>query len=251
MDILVDRGDLPPGDTLRGAGRRVVARILAIALLLTPAIAAAGNVSGKIDLPPGGAGAPPVRSKGFLDRSDNPHLPARAMDPMPQLVVVLVGGDAPASAPPQVVWELLGESFARPVLPVAAGTPVLIKNLGKGSPVLRATEAPDLIQPGPINPRAGKELKVGAGPVYTITDPSAPYLVGRIVVMPSRLFATPDSAGRFDIADVPPGAYTLRIWFRDGWIERADDAITVAGGRKEINPKIPAGFPAAGTPKAK
>jgi hypothetical protein len=202
-------------------------------------------VGGKLDLPPGGAGAPPMRGKGFLDRSDNPHLPARPLDPMPQIVVVLVGGDAAAAAPTQVVWELLGESFARPVLPVVAGTPVLIKNLGKGSPVLRAAEAADLIQPGPINPRAGKEFKVGPGPLYTITDPDAPYLVGRVVVMPSRWFATPDASGRFEIADVPAGAYTVRIWYRDGWIDRSDDAITVAAGRKEINPKVPPGFPAA------
>jgi hypothetical protein len=234
-------------DTLQPRGRRLLAAAVTIAAMIVAlgaGTAHAGAVVGKIDLPPGGAGAPPPRSKGFLDRIDNPHLPVRSLDPLPFLVVVLIGSDAPPASP-QVVWELVGESFARPVLPVAPGTAVLIKNLGKASPVLRAAEAPDLIQPGPINPRAGKELKVGDGPVYTIADADAPHVVGRIVVVPNARFGLPDGAGRFEIADVPPGTYKLRIWYRDGWLQRDDDDVTVGPARKEINPKVPPGFPVA------
>jgi hypothetical protein len=251
--LLAGRGAAYHGDIIRSRGVRMdVALVRAwgrsaaivaglVGVLATPA--AAGVVGGKIDLPPGGAGAPPARTRGFLDRIDNPHLPARPFDPMPHLVVVLVGGDPPA-AQPQVTWELAGESFTRGVLPVLPGTAVLIKNVGKGSPVLRAAEAPDLIQPGPINPRAGKELKVGDGPLYTISDPDAPHLVGRIVVVPGGRFGIPDASGRFEIADVPPGTYTVRVWYMGGWIERSDEQITVAAGRRDVNPKIPPGFPA-------
>ena len=48
--------------------------------------------------------------------------------------------------------------------------------------------------------------------------------------------------GRFEINDIPPGSYKLKIWYHDAWIKRDDDSVTVAAkGKTDFNPKLPAG----------
>jgi hypothetical protein len=69
--------------------------------------------------------------------------------------------------------------------------------------------------------------------------------------MASPFFATPDARGNFEIANVPEGDWTVRVWYDDGWIDRPDDKITVGAKRTEVNPKLPPGLPRkAATPAA-
>ena len=75
--------------------------------------------------------------------------------------------------------------------------------------------------------------------VYTITDPDAPYLTGTLVVVNTQFIAYPDDTGRFEITDVPAGSYKLKIWYRDGWLERPADTVEIgAKGKTELNPKV-------------
>src|ERR1700752_3206136 len=74
----------------------------------------AGPVSGKLELPTQGPARPPVRAKGFLQRTENPIAPVRPVDPLPMMVVVLEGTVSGAPAPQAATWDLLGESFNRP-----------------------------------------------------------------------------------------------------------------------------------------
>jgi hypothetical protein len=220
-----------------------LAAALAVTALAAPA-ARAGTVTGKVELP-SAAERPALRHRGFLDRSENPLAPVRGFDPLPWIVVVLEGTplDRPSTA--QVPWDLVGESFVRPVLLVPAGAEVLIRNLSKTPRSLVAAEAGDLIAKGPLNPSGNKSFRVpDAGKTYTIGDPDAPHLAGRLVVMAGGLAVAPDESGRFEFADVPEGSYKLKIYYRDGWIDRPDDAVTVGGkGKVDVKPRIPSGFP--------
>jgi len=202
----------------------------------------AGNVVGRLELPPP-PDRPPVVAKGFLDRIENPLATVRPVAVAPQVVVALEGGAAPES-PAQVTWDLVGESFSRPVIVVPIGAEVVIRNPSKTARMLVAAEDPKLIPSGPINPTGNKSFRPTEAKIYTIGDKDAPHLKGTIVVVNTKHVATVDAAGKFEIADVPEGSYKLRVFYQSGWIDRPDEAVTVPGkGKVDVSVKVPAGYP--------
>lgn len=220
--------------------------IVTLALLAAAAPAEAGPIDGKVVLPPAGVSRPPVHSRGFLEPIDNPHLPVKPYDPTPSMVVVLEGGPAtPPTVPaPQVAWDLLGDSFARPVIAVRVGTELKITNRGHGTPILTVVGQPELIAQKPFNPSGEITFNVGTEPrVLEIVDQTTPHLRGRVLVTTATQLALPDAGGKFMFADVPPGPWTLRVFYGSGWIDRADDKLTVDARRLTINPALPPGLP--------
>jgi hypothetical protein len=229
---------------------RVAASTMPLAVVLTSMSASAafaGTITGKLELPPGvELAARPVETMGFLPRIDNPLRPAALFDPTPFMVVVLVGNEGAQPPPSQVTWDLLGDSFSRPLLPVRVGTEVLIRNRGRKPVRLKVVEKPKAIEDKLLNAStinsANVTLDATAEGVHSVVEPDLPHLKGRVVAFTSSFFAIPDSQGRFEIKDVPAGAWTLRVWFRDGWIDRPEDNVTVGPAKLEVRPKIPAGF---------
>lgn len=227
--------------------RKLRAAVVAVAMLAPAASAVAGPVSGKLELPPKGPDRPPMRGKAFVDRTPNPLAPVRPLDPLPSIIIMLEPAPTTTFPPPPpapVTWDLLGESFARPVFGVRLGGELVIRNKGKGSPVLAAKGKPDLIIRKPLDPTAQLSFIPGteAGSIEVVDD-TAPHLRGRIVVLPSPYFTVPDAKGAFDIDNVPEGDWTVKVWFDDGWIARPDEKITVGSKRTEVNPKLPPGLP--------
>jgi hypothetical protein len=209
-------------------------------LLLAGGSARAGTVIGKLDLPP-----PPERpastTHGFVDRVENPLAQVRPYNTTAHMVIVLEGDEKPVS-PPQVNWELVGESFSRAIVAAPAGAEVVIKNLSRTARTLVALEDPKLLT-GIINPTGPKSFRVTeAGKVYTIADKDAPHLKGKLIVVNTQFIGYPEETGRFEVTDIPAGGYKLRIWYRDGWVDGVEQTVTVtAKGRADITVKIPAG----------
>jgi hypothetical protein len=222
-----------------------------VGVLVASAVAShAGTVIGKLDLPPAPE-RPAVAAKGFLDRTENPLAEVKKPSLAPYLVVALEG-DGPPSAPAQVTWDLVGESFARLVVAVPVGAEVVIRNQTKLSRTLVAAEDPKLLA-GPLNPTGSKSFRPAAPALYTIGDKDAPYLRGKIVVVNTSHVANVDDAGRFELGEVPDGSYKLRVFYYDpaaeahgkksGWLATETD-VTVAskakGGKTEVTAKISA-----------
>ena len=225
-----------------------IKRAVVACVVLLPMAARAGTVAGKLDLPE--IERPPVAMKGFLDRSENALAPVKPASPAGQMVIVLEGDEKPVS-PPQVVVELLGETFSKKVIAAPAGAEVVIKNVSKTARTLVAAEDAKLIPQGPINPTGPKSFRVdNPGKVYTIGDKDAPHLKLKVVVVNTQYVGYPDESGRFEIDNVPAGAYKVKVWHQDDWVALPDaPSIDVgAKGKTELNPKIPA---AALTPGAK
>ncbi len=217
-----------------------MSRLAPILLLLLAAPASAGTLIGKLELPPAPERGPSA-TRGFLDRTENPLAPVRGIDVTRQMVIVLEGDEKPVS-PAQVNWDLLGDSFSHPVAAAPVGAEVVIKNLPKTSHTLIAKEDPKLVSAGPINPGGTKSFRPAeAGKVYTFGDKDAPHIKGVLVVVNTPYIAYPDDGGRFEINDVPAGAYKLRIYYADHWLDATDSVNIAAKGKTDHNFKIPAG----------
>ena len=208
---------------------------------LVPAGVEAGTVTGKLELPPAPQRSP-AKTRGFLDRVENPLAPPRPVAVTPYMVVALepAAGSEPPVAPRQVVWELVGESFARPVLGAPVGAEVVIKNVSRTARSLAAVEDPSLVSGDPINPTGARSFRASAAGTYTIGDKDAPHLTGTLVVVGTRHVASVDDAGRFVLEDVPEGTYALRVFYKDAWLDGATQVQVGAKGKTEVNPKVPA-----------
>ena len=213
--------------------------------VVSPPPASAGSVVGKLDLPPPPE-HPPAATRGFLDRVENPFATVQPVDLARQMVVVLEGDEKPVS-PPQVNWDLLGDSFSHAVVAAPVGAEVVIKNIPKAaSHTIVAKEDPKLVPAGPINPGGTRSFRVAdAGKVYTFGDKDVPHLKGVLVVVNTQYIGYPDDGGRFEIGEVPPGHYTMKIWYADRWLEATDSVNVAAKGKTDVNFKVPAGSFAA------
>jgi hypothetical protein len=234
-------------------------RILACAVVLGSVLGgsvrgAAADVNGKLTLT-GTAGKPPLRGKAFLDRVENPYLGGKNLDPMPYMVVVLEKDGATLPTPPQVKWKLLGESFDKPILPVLAGSEVVIQNNGRRAPTLYVEGHDDLIARTPLNKDGERAFKATeAGSLLVVRDEDTPHLTGSVLVLGSPYFAVPASVGeartegKFSIAGVADGEYTVKIWYRTGWLEGIDTKITVEKGaaKDPVAITLPPGLSIAG-----
>ena len=214
-------------------------------LLATSAVASAGSVYGHLELPPP-PDRPPIATRGFLDRTENQLTPLRPVEVTPWLLVVLApDGPLPAGASPgQVNWELVGDSFERPVIGAQVGAVVEVRNRSTTPRTLVAAGQPKLIEGGPLNPTGVRDFKPAAAGVIQLGDADAPHLHGTVVVLATPYFVSPDGTGKFDFGDVAEGSYKLRVFYRDHWVERTDDAVVVAAkGKLDVTAKIPAGYP--------
>jgi len=135
-------------------------------------------------------------------------------------VVVLepLGGPPPSRPAARVVMDQKNLTFVPAVLPVLRGTTIEFTNS-------------DDVQHNVFSPSAiaGKfDLGThgpGATRTVTLDEPGEVLILcnihmemeARVLVLDTPYFATATPEGRYRITDVPPGAYTMRIW-RGSWL---------------------------------
>jgi hypothetical protein len=214
---------------LPALARRLALASAVIAAWSAPA--AAGTVTGKLELPPGPE-LPQMTQPGFVARSENAMQTPLATPVAPYVFVLLDG--TPPGAPPQVNWDLLGESFAHPVVAAMAGAEVVIKNGSKTSRTLTVDEDPKLLGNEVLNPSGAKTIRVAAGKAYTVHDIDAAYVRGRIIPVPTPYIGYLDATGKFDITDVPDGTYKLRVYYKDGWLD-VDQNVTITAKKPKVD----------------
>jgi len=211
--------------------------------------AGAGTVAGKLELPPAPERA--LIAKGFLDRTENPLAEIKKLNIAPYFVVALESDGKPPTAPAEVTWDLVGESFARPVIAVPVGAEVVIRNQTRVARTIGAAEDKKLIV-GPLNPKGSKSFRATEPAIYTVGDSDAPHLRGKIVVVATPYVGVVDDAGRFELPNVADGSYKLKVFYynpgaeahgrKSDWVLTTDVTVATKGRptRVEVNAKLPA-----------
>lgn len=222
------------------------------------ASAAPSKLSGKLVLAAASKRpSPPQKSTGYVQRVPHPLVADKPVeDPFPSMFVVLMGGtpDEAGTKPERrpVDLLLLGHRFERLVVPVLVDQMVLLKNVSsktsnKGlTPRIDAPGHKEVFaSPGdagsPLNPHGERELAVKEPFVpVVLRDREMGHLRTTLVGIPHKYFATPDAEGNFEIADVPAGSWTARVWYDHGWLEGTDTVVEIpAKGTKSIQSKSP------------
>ena len=212
----------------------------------TIALGAPGNglVEGDIALPPAGVEEPAIAHPGYVPRIKNPITELRPFDPRPECVVVLDGGPADGEAgkatSPQTL-KLGVAAFSPPILPVVLGTDIVIKNVSRTTHPIYSPDAPDLLDSeAPIGAGGDRKitLKEPFKPIRLLSR-DAPHLEGRVIAVPTKYFARLDRGGSFKIDDVPPGKWTVKIWYRDGWLPTTQVVEVVAKGTPRVKITLP------------
>jgi hypothetical protein len=221
---------------------------MAIALAIAPTAGAAapghGMVEGDIALPPAGVQEPAASHIGYVPRIKNPITELRPFDPRPECFVFLDGGPAGEdAAKPQTGVQLkVGvAAFSPALLPVVIGSDVTIKNVSRTThPIFSPSTEGVLDSETPIG--AGGDRKATVKEPFKavrLVSRDAPHLEGRIVAVPTKYFARLDRAGAFKIDDVPPGKWTVKIWYRDGWLPTTQVVEVMAKGTPRVKITLP------------
>jgi hypothetical protein len=218
-----------------------------IATAIAPVAGAApgnGVVEGDIALPPAGVQEPAATHIGYIPRIKNPITELRPFDPRPECFVFLDGGPAGDDAMrPQTGAQLkVGvAAFTPPLLPVVVGTEVSLKNVSRATHPLYSPDAAGVLDSeAPIG--AGGDRKAMVKEPFKairLISRDAPHLEGRLVGVPTKYFARLDRAGAFKIDDVPPGRWTVKIWYRDGWLPTTQVVEVVAKGTPRVKIILP------------
>jgi plastocyanin len=139
--------------------------------------------------------------------------------------VVVYIQQAPGTFPPPakaVEMDQQKMQFIPHVLPVVAGTTVKFQN---SDPTPHNVFSPDNekynLGTWPQGQSKDYAFTKCAKPpcVYTQLCRVHPEMEGYVVVMQNPYFAVSDKAGHYEIANVPPGSYTLAVWHTRGKAE--------------------------------
>lgn len=183
--------------------------------------------------------APPAPPLGFLPPLENPIVELRQYDPFAECFVFLEGGPAApdAATPAPRSWQLQSHSFVPALFPVVVGSHVEIANVGRQTHVIAAAGRDDLLPNEPLGPGGSRGLTVSGEPgkVVRVVSRTLPHVEGRLVPLPSRYFSRLDRNGRFKIDNVPPGRWTVKLWFRDGWAKLPERAFEVPSKEYRID----------------
>jgi plastocyanin len=211
-------------------GRRRRPLILAAAAFLAAAPAGAGTVVGQVVF----TGRPPAPATLEVPKDREvcgERAPAEALVLGPgggvrYAVVWIAGPDSGSPGPgPEAAIENRACRFVPPVQVARVGAELVVTN---ADPVLHnlrgwleaGRSLFNVVQPtqGQVSRRTLRR----AG-VVRLTCDAHPHMLGWLVVFEHERFAVTDEAGRFAIADIPPGRHRLQLWHR-GWNLLGQDA---------------------------
>jgi hypothetical protein len=198
--------------------------------------AQAGTVKGTVKLP---EVARSTRAFHGYWRVENGVVPVQTSGGVKAETVVVLdkvkGSKGPL--PARTVTIDLQALDARPRLVVAGpGSVVEIKNSGKVRHELSTPDTPKVMPLETLSPGAPpRRQRFDAPGGYVIRDSEYPHIMISVIIVDSPYYAAVDEKGSFQIANVPDGTVTLKVWTRGKWV--AEQEID-AGSKDDVHIKV-------------
>lgn len=178
--------------------------------------ASAGTVKGTVKLP---EGARSTRLYQGYWRLENGNVPVQNAGGAKADTVVLLENVKGAQRPPaRTVTVEIGGLDARPRLVIVGpGSVIEIKNTGKMSHEFSTPENPSIMPVERLPPGTVRRQRFDKPGGHVIRDAEYPHIMISVIVSETPFFGTLDERGGFNIANVPDGKATLKVWTRGAW----------------------------------
>jgi plastocyanin len=147
------------------------------------------------------------------------------------------GGVAPAKSRAQIVME--SREFVPRVRVVGAGSAVGFPNQDPFRHNVFSKSGPSEFDLGLYARGESKDARVDRAGVYPVFCNIHAKMVAYIVAVPTPYVAQPNPDGRFTIASVPAGSYTVHAWHDRGG-EQTSELTVAADGRSDVTVQLDA-----------
>jgi plastocyanin len=147
------------------------------------------------------------------------------------------GAGAPGRSHPQIVME--SREFVPRVRVVGVGSAVAFPNQDPFRHNVFSKSGPGEFDLGLYGRGESKDARVERAGVYPVFCNIHSRMVAFIVAVPTSYVALPNPDGRFSIAGVPAGAYTLHAWHDRGG-EQSTDVTVEADGKSDVTVQLDA-----------
>ncbi len=214
---------------------------LICALIVVPFISrvsVAAPINGYLQMPTKFKAGSRHKIRGFCERQSNEvrSIQPPLMDPRAEMLVVLVGNGLPASTDkPVLIME--DARFKPPVVAARPGQQINFRNKDSTVHILEPgskDKAKQFMKPMRIQSGSETMHAFAAAGEYKLRCSEVPHMNAAVIIKEKALFQVPDATGAFRFTDVPPGTYTMSIWYRGRWI--AKQSLKV--GRAKVNMKV-------------
>ena len=219
---------------------------LIVVPLCSPQISVAAPINGILQLPSKFKARSRHKVRGFCEKQGNEVLNIQRllMDPRTEMVVTLVGAGLSRQAKTKPVLRMEDARFNPPVVAASPGEKVIFRNADSTVHILEPASAP--AKGGqkfmaPMRIQSGTETthafaKAGE---YKIRCSEVPHMQATVIVQAGALFQIPDATGTFRFEEVPPGTYSLRIWYRGKWVIKQSLRVKRAKGKLSVKVQLP------------
>lgn len=155
-------------------------------------------------------------------------------------VCVAAFGSGTAQPHEPIIVKVTGGRLAPATLVLSVGSRISFKNVDPFPHVLYEVEDPKWA-PNSMAPTSTREWAATTPGVHTIRDQLFPSVVMRVIVDAAAAeFAVPDHDGAFSMP-VPPGEYTLKVFFDGKQVGKEVDGIKVGERALELKEPIAVG----------
>ncbi len=216
--------------------------LLAVAASVMGALAAPDRSAGSIDGTVTFTGKPPRMRP--IDMSKEPGCAAQHATPVlnetivsgpgntvQNVVVYISAGDQPTPAPTEAVrYDQKGCEYLPHVAAMRAGQPLEVYNDDKTSHNIHPMAR--------VNPEWNKSQPPGAPPIKTTYDKPEfiavkcnihPWMHGYFAVLGTSHYAVTGNDGKFSLAGLPPGKYTVTAWHEKFGTQSQEVEVTASG----------------------